>query len=164
MATIHNSELLRELRQAVSLQQGKDPTPVKLADTIVPVVEVNPRYARIVTFAKNGNATNATATTIFTSDANVDTFITAVTLGVIKDVTSTSTVSAIEVYINGAAVNLIRIPGITLTVQSEMTTLSLNPPVKIDKNTTVRVTNATNVANIRAEACVMGFTVDNSNS
>lgn len=125
-------------------------------DGIVPVIPLNPR----IDIVKSASATNATNAIIFTTPIDKDFYLTHASLSVIKDATSTSIVSAITVTIDGVVPSIIQIAGITLTPQISQLVLCFNYPIKIDRGTQIRVTNSTNVGNIRADGCISGFTVE----
>jgi len=129
-----------------------------LTDYVVPMININDQvYYAKESFAFNGTAINATSTTLFTTDSVKDTYISAITLGVIKDATATSLLSTVSAVINGQTRALVSIPGITLTVQSEVVSASFNPPIKVDRSSIVTLTNSTNTGNVSASGNVAGF-------
>lgn len=122
---------------------------------LLAVVPIQP----IQRICRRGSAANATSVTIFTTPTDKDFYLTSAVLTVIKDVTSTSTSSAINVTIDGVAVQIIDIAGITLTVQNEAANITFaGDGIKVDRGTNITVTNSSNVANIRASACIHGYT------
>jgi hypothetical protein len=150
----YNQSLAFELAKILNIKG--DNVSSDIEDYIQPVIEVNPRLNK-VGFAFVGTSTNATSSTIFTTSSSNDTYITAMILSVIKDVTSQSSVTNISVTINGASVIICSIPSITLTVQNQSVSIQLTNPIKIDKGTNVQVINGNGTANITAKACVYGF-------
>jgi len=132
--------------------------PPAITDYVVPVILVTDEvYYAEESFTISGTASNSTTTTILTTDSVKDTYINSVSLGVIKDVTSTSILSTIQVVINGATRSLIEIPGITLTAQSQTISASFPIPIKIDRSSTITINNSSATSNIRASGCVGGF-------
>jgi len=157
MSNNQNAKITNEVKRAFGLNNMTG-YPMKVSEAILPVVDVNPRYTNIIGAAP---ATNATSGTPYTTPANKDFYLTGFTISLIKDVTSTSTATALMAYINGVQVALGRIAGITLTAQNDSLSASFPFPLKIDRNTAITITNTTNVANIAAYASIYGYLVDN---
>lgn len=162
MATIHNTDLTKELRDGGKLQQLSDIIPSQLADKVVPTMEVNPKFFRRTNIIKRAAATNATAATIYTTPADKEFFLTGASLSVIKDATSTSTSTYIQsTDSNGMTFEILDIPSITLTPQSETISVTLANPILLKKGQSITVNNSTNVANINTQAVIYGYLVDN---
>lgn len=164
MAIIHNTDLIKELKEGAKLQQLRDVIPSQLADKVVPTMETNPKLLRRCNISKTTDAVNATSGTIYTTPSDKDFFLVSCCLGVIKDATSTSTGSNITVVIDGVSSPIARIPGITLTAQSKVVSCTFPAPIKIDRGTNITVTASTNVANIRATGVITGYLVENINA
>lgn len=161
MAQIKNSGTLREITEAGNLQTGFDQIPTEASKSVVYTMEVNPKMMRRCTVVKSGAAVNATSSTMYTTPSDKDFYLIAMALSVIKDVTATSTVSAINATIDGQATNILQIAGITLTVQENNISLALPIPLKVDRGTVISATNSTNVGNVAARANIFGYTVEN---
>lgn len=159
MATIYNSDLSKELIDGAKIQVSKDKVPNQIADKVVPVMEVNPKMLKYVNVIKRASVINATSTTIYTTPTDRDFYLTSAQLSLIKDATSTSATSAIAVTLKGdsTAVNILEISSITLTAQENAVANSYTIPILLERNTTIAVTNSTNVANIRASGCIQGY-------
>jgi hypothetical protein len=161
MPTIYNNLTLKECNEGANLQQNRENTPTRLAESIVPVMEVNPKMLRRCNLVAAGTATDATGATIYTAPTDKDLYLVAAVLSVIKDVNATSTVS--ELYVTteegGASKDIIRIPGITATVQNQTVSVSFPTPLKIKRGTIIGINNGTNVAKIIASGCITGFLV-----
>lgn len=137
--------------------QGKGEYPLsEVEDTPILVVPISP----VANIVRRASATNATSATIYTTPADKDFYLTSAQLATIKDVTSTSTDETISAIIGGTSTILLNIPSITLTVQTGATSIIFNPPVLIDRNTAITVTNGTNVATIKSTGCITGYTVE----
>ena len=147
---------------ALNGQYSYDKMPYKVSDEIVPTISINPLLTNSINLALSNSCTNSTTTSMITTPKDKDFYVTSVALSVIKDITSTSVNSAVQVVINGQNVNLLAISGITLTPQSETMTTNYTHPLKLDKFTDVAITNTTNVANITTRATITYFTIDNS--
>jgi len=162
MTQIYNSDLTKELTEGAKIQVSRDRVPNQLADKVVPVMEVNPKLLRRVKIVKNVQAANATSATVFTTPTDRDFYLTGYCLSVIKDATSTSTGTSLRSTIDGAAVRIAEIIGLSLTVQNQTITGSCTPPIKIDRGVTITVNNTTNVANVSSSAEIHGYIDDYS--
>lgn len=160
MATIHNSDLSKELILGARIQTSKDSVPNQIADKVVPVMEVNPKLLRKIDIVKEAVATNQTSSTIYTTPGDRDFYITNAAISTIKDATSTSTVSAIRAYVNGVQIAIFRLPSFTLTAQNMSIMHDFKFPIKIDRNTAITVTNSTAVANITSYGLIFGYIDD----
>lgn len=163
MATIHNTELFKELKEGAKLQQLNDVVPSELAKSIVPVMEVNPKLLRRVNVVRRATASNATSAAIFTIPTDKDFYLTGCSISTIKDATSTSIRSDINAFVDGdnTARELLAIASITLTAQSATNSIDFSIPVKLTRGTQIVLANSTNVANIVSIGCIYGYTVDN---
>lgn len=155
--TIQNGDLRRKISEDI---RATNPGLISnlLTDYNVPVLLINDDvYYSQESFCEHTTAVNDASEVIMTTNSIKDTYLTSVTLGVIKDVTSDSTLSAITAVINGVTKTLISIPGITLTVQSEVVSASFSVPLKIDRSTAITLTATTATGNIKNSASVAGF-------
>lgn len=134
--------------------------PTKFKKSIHPVLVINPLPNQICNIALASNATNSTSTTIYTTPKDTDFYLTFIQLSVIKDATSTSTAEYLTAIVNGSTISLLHMVSLTLTAQSGMVSGILNPPLKIDRNTAIAITNSTNVANVTTRGSIVGFTYD----
>lgn len=158
-----NSNLSEELRDVLKLQQNVDGIISKVNPIIQPVINVNPKHARKLNFFKRVILSNSTSAT--TSCANDrDTFITGVTMSMIKDATSTSTSMNMTVVQDGASINLASMVGITLTPDSKDLAIYFSEPIKIDRGSTLTINSDTNVANFKIMGNFIGFTLENNNA
>lgn len=167
MAQIHNTDLLKEVREGIKSQQLRENIPQMLADKIVPVMEVNPKLLRRTNLVKNITKASSGSQTIFTSDATKETYITNLVLSVIKDATNdaVSQACSITVVQDGATLTPLSMSLLTLTAQDDSITLSFKNPIKIDKNTVVGLTSVSYTAGTMfRSANVIGYTLDNPNA
>jgi len=153
---------MKELRDVTQVYQATQTLPNILGTQIIPVIEVNPKLLRRIDILKAGSVSNGTTSTVYTTPADQDFFIVAVSLSVTKDATSTSTSSGVTCIVGGAAVEITSIAGLTLTAQSSTISVALPTPIKVDRSSNITVTNSTNVANVRARANVLGYLVNNN--
>ncbi len=149
----NNSSISQDMNRIFDL---KGESTSFVMDYIQPVINISPRC----NICKGASAINATSAGIYTTPSDKDFYLASALLSVIKDVTSTSTLTSILAFIDGVQQSILRIGGISLTPQSDVVALSFNIPIKIDRNTAITVSNSTNVANVTAQATIQGFTVE----
>lgn len=155
---IYNSSLTKELIEGARIAVATDPTPSEIAEKVIPVMEVNPKLLRITNVLGSGSsATSAATITALAADANNDIYLTSCEMTLDKDAicdASTSS-SGLLCTVNGVASTLLSLGKITLTAQSTALTLTFRDPIKIDRNTTVRITMPT----FSVGACIIATTV-----
>lgn len=154
---INNSKTIQEIRDAAKLVGYALPN--TLNAVVSPVLECNPAMMRKINVVKYAACTNATTQTVFTTDASNDFYICAITLGVSKDATSTSTNSQVKAYLadTEAFTPVAIVAGQTLVAQNETVTITFAQPMKLKRNSVVQLANTTNVANCTSHCIVYGF-------
>lgn len=161
MSKITNSSLIQEIRDVAKTQVGSDILPTTMTNQVVPVIDVNPKHARVVQICKTASITNQSSATVYTTPTDKDFYITALALGLIKDATATTIYVNIKAYVDGVNSDIITLPCITLTAQNIGTSLALTTPIKVDKNTAITLNSFSNNANITAYANVHGYEISN---
>lgn len=131
--------------------------PVFVEDFIQPVVNVDPNDTHVY----SNSAINATETTILTLPTDKDFYLTGAAISIIKDATATSTYSRISVISNGVTHYLCHTPHLSATsILGNITqTMNINR-LKLDRGTSIKILNQTNVANISSMGSVWGFYVE----
>lgn len=152
----HNNISLSEDSQRIFKTKTGAHMESEVLGVITPVVPISPNPKII----KQNTATNSASETIYTTPSDKDFYLVACSLAVIKDASATSTASWLQVYIEGIATAILKIPSITLTAQTGYMVLPLPYPIKIDKNTAITINNGTAVANVLATGIIIGFTVE----
>jgi hypothetical protein len=128
--------------------------PVQIAPTIQLTYAMVPDLKLI-----SGSVNNATSGNILNA-TDQEVYIVAAALDVIKDVTSTSIVSTIRVTVGGLNVYLLSLNTTTLTAETRGTNITIPyPGLKIDRNTSIAVTNGTSTANITAKGAIIYYTM-----
>lgn len=162
MATIYNSDLTKGLINSAKLQTSKDKVPNQIADKVVPVIEVNPKLLRTCNILRYGSATT-TGATIYTTPSDQDFYLCGASVSVIKDVTSASTSSYLQITPeDGLTQRVLLISGITLTAQDDSISVDFSRPILLKRSSTIAVGNSSAVGNIKTDASIWGYTVDNS--
>jgi hypothetical protein len=149
MATIHNSEILREVREGGSLQPGADIIPSVLQNTIVPVMEVNPKLLRRITLIKQAGTASSGAVTVATTATDKETWLVGFSMGLQKDVTcdlSTNVMSLSITPYQSAQVAIFHFPILTLTVQSFSVVTPLPFPIKLTPGSSITISSGVHTA------------------
>ena len=158
MAEIGNSGVIKKLVKVLNLQTGKDKIPSELAEKIQAVVSAEPERT---IFAKEQTCSDATTTTIFTTDAKKNTYAVGVSLSVSKDAVATSTSSRIAGTLDeGGGINLIRIRYEPLTAGQFTESITFPYPIKLAKSSNVSVANSTAIASVDASATIFYYEED----
>lgn len=163
MAQIHNTDLYKELKEGIKLQQLTDIVPTQLAEKVIAVMEVNPKLLRRSDLVKFISS-SGTSATIYAIPPKKNFYLTALVLSLIKDVTATSVSTRIIGTSQGVAVRLVEISGMSLTVQDKIISMSFPFPVKLDADTNILLTNTTNTPNILCTGIVYGYHDDLANT
>lgn len=157
MAKIYNSDCTKGLAKNAGIQQNVDKVPTELAEKIVPTFETNPVLLRFCKIVASSFAFNTTSATIYTTPADRDFYIVAANLSALQDAGATSVASSLKVYIDGVQQTLMSVTNIAGIANSGNILNNYSVPVKIDRNTAIVVTNTTNVANVKANAGIVGY-------
>jgi hypothetical protein len=160
MTNINNSETIRQAIKASGLSLGIAPPNFSFGSTVQPTTEVNPQIvkpAQCVSAACN----NATSATIISTPVNQDLYITGYAITLIKDATATSNATSVTFRQNGALLNLVQIPTLTLTAQTAYLAQSLTHPLQVDRGNSINIGNSTAVGNISVSV-VLYYFVDES--
>lgn len=158
MVQIQNTDAISAIRNSARLSISEG-FPQNLLPNVQAVIDMTPRKHHVCDIVKTASGSGSANNTIYTTPTDCDFYITAITLGVIKDASATSVDSYVTCVIGGVTSRMISIPGITLTAQSETMSISFPFPIKVDRGTSVVLTNSTNVAVIKSTACIIGYTV-----
>ena len=166
MVRINNSELSNELRDVAKIQAGADIIPNILSNQVVPVIDVNPKHSRIANFIRHANTTATGVNTIYTTPANIDTYITSVYLSISKDAANDSGTGSINVSIvlNGATVRIAALSIINLTAQDKSIVIPFPIPIKVDNSSTILLSGAFTAGTLTRECGITGYQVSNPNA
>ena len=146
-------KLTEEIKKAGGLSELTG-YPRSIGETFVPAIEMNPKLLREITLSKS--AVGGTST-IYTTPTRKDFYIVAAVLGVNKLAADTGTDAVLFSTKNGQVTTILNIPGITLTADKQVISISLPIPMKLDRGVNI-VSDATNIT--RVSAIIYGFEVD----
>lgn len=161
MAQIHNTDLFKELKDGGKIQQLHDVIPNQLAEKVVPVMEVNPKFFRRV----NVVISSLSAGTIYTTPTDKDFYLTFAHMSA-QTVTAgaaTCTLAITPFEINAATIilNINLQPTALIDTCHDVTTASFTPPILLKRGTVI--TSAA-TAGVNKRFVIAGYTVDNINA
>lgn len=166
MATIHNSDLSREIVRAAKIQQNVDSVPNQLDSRIIPTMEVNPDLLRKDRVLGSATSSATGSFNLLTTSATKETYITGLQANYRKNsaadnATGTLVVSAV---IDGATINLITFSTITATAENSIISIVFQNPIKIDRNTSIAFSGAFTAGVMVRAGNVYGYEIENPNA
>jgi len=134
--------------------------PQNLLANVQPVMDMTPRFHRTATAAIS-NSTGSGNSAVFTTSTNADTFITGATWGIVKDATCdlASGGASLTATQDGKSITLLTLPVLTLTAQSLIVSQVFNPPIKVDRNITLRMNQTFTVGTLARSANIHYYEV-----
>lgn len=152
-----NTEVNEEIRDVLKLQQNFDGVPGK----ILPVVNVNPKHARVTNVVESVRTTSASATTAYTAPSDKDFYLTGIFIQHMCDNADDGSEVVFRCVINGAVKKIVTLGKLTLTAFSQGFTIPFPNPIKVDRGSVMDFdTNAT-VGNRALSMSVFGYLVEN---
>jgi len=149
---IDSTEAVNIIRDQARLNLAEG-FPSQLNPSVVPVIDMTPRFHKTCNVVENRTASG----TIFTTATDVDTYITGATLSGAKAAASTGATLLISVVQDGITKSIVNIAGITLTAERDSIAHTFYPPIKVDRGSAVVCTAGGVWDAIRCT--VQGFTV-----
>lgn len=125
---------------------------------IQPTIEIKPRLDVV----RSLNSQTSGTMTIFTTPTNKDFYLVTANLSIIKDVVADLASGALIVRcrINNRNADILLISLLTLTAQDISTANSYDPPIKLDRGTTITVPGTFTVGAVSRSAAIAGYTVE----
>lgn len=155
---VQNSVLKNQFVDLLGLSPNIDALPSTLSPgPIIPTFDIGPQTATIV---RSGSATTTGSITVFTTPTDRDFFLTNASLSYSKDVTCDVATGAINLSatIDGVSRNILSLANLTTLGQTQAGSISLNYPVKIDRNTSITVSGSFTLGSMSRTAQIQGFT------
>jgi len=158
---IYNSDLTKELREGAKIQSSADATPSKLGDTVVPVMETNPKLLRPCNnFASGSRTTTANGVTFYTVPAGKKLQINTVYISNMSDVTADNTSIFISVVDGSITSTILEIKKLSTTAFNFSTGLSFPKPLEFSSGTLVKITNIFTVGASTTAYSITGILID----
>ena len=158
---------MNELRDVAKIQVGSDMIPNVMSNQVVPVIDVNPKHARLGEVLTFKNHAVSGSSSFYTTNTLKDTRVTGVMFHLIKDVACDVATGAANItcVINGASQALASISLLTATAQSDVVFLSFPQPLKVDRGSIIGIGSNTYAAGLMSRSVVIyGYVIDNSNA
>lgn len=158
---IQNEEATRIIRDGAKLTLAEG-FPQVLLPNVVPVMDMTPRFHRIVDLATSNSSGSTSTLTLLTAASDKDTYITGCVLSYTKDATCDIANGRINfsAVVKGASKVIACLSCLTLTAQDKQIAVSFVPAIKIDRGTAVTVPSISfTVGNIVRAASVFGYEV-----
>ena len=156
MAEIQNSEVYNQFGEDTKLPPQD--LPRNLHKEIMPVLSVKPD--KICNIARENDSTTTGAVTVFLTPSNKDFYLCNAQISLSSDATADNIQGVLSVTIDGAERHLILLTKQTTTVIHLNQGISFNFPLKIDRNTNIRVQTAFTVGSCRYGGTIVGYTVE----
>jgi len=130
-------EIIRE-QAGLTLAEG---FPQNLSGSVVPVMDMTPRFHRNCIVLSTASATSSATATLMTTSTSKKTYIVGVSLFYVKDATCDAATGSlgIRTTINGVSSQYLAYSYIiTLTAQQDRVIYTLEKPILIDKGVTIQ--------------------------
>lgn len=157
---IQSKEVIDKISEELKVQPAMK-IPRELADKIQLVYHVNSNSTNFIT-TKTANANNSVSEIIMTTSTERDTFLTGMGLSMLKDVNGTSNSSSIRATPFGKAeTSVMSMRYLGVGVANDRTEFfNLQNPIKLERGTTITVTNAAAVATIQTSGQIYFYETD----
>ncbi len=160
MATIYNSDLSKELQAGAKIQQNVDVIPNQLAEKVVPVMEVNPKFFRLTNVYKQVSFTASAGGTVYSTPADKSFYLTSITLQNLSDVNADNTFFQFQFYPEGMAGVILARYKPTFTAYNDYIQIYFDIPIKMARDVTLTASSTFTVGTSRTTATITGYTVD----
>lgn len=156
MAQINRSSVVNNPIQELNLSVAVDKAPTELAAVVQPVYIFNPRYSYV---GKVGTGATTASVTIYTTPTAKEFYLTSVWLSYTKDVVCDCTSVSIQVYVDGATMYWY-LPVQSVTADSAGLSLALPFPLRLDKNSTIKVVGSFTAGAMTKTGSITGFILE----
>lgn len=141
MATINNQDLKKELIAGAKIQLSVDKVPARLAESVVPTMEVNPEMIRKLNVHKFYNKTNTGTFTIYTTPTDADFYLVSSGLNGTLNATNdgvSSSIQATDEFGNTILVHRINFEPLTALSNLDER-MDLPKPIKLKRGSTITI-------------------------
>lgn len=162
MVNINNISTIKELRKAAQIPNSEG-VPLRLAESIVPVININPAHDRSVTLLRTATRTATGVATIYTTDTIKRTFITGITLSLSANVTADNTSAFVTATllsdVTARTVLLIEKQSVT-AVSGLSLSVSFPVPLELNPGSVISHTSTFTVGGASYTTSIYGYEVD----
>jgi len=109
---------------------------------------------------RNGASTASGSLSVYTTPQDKDFYLTCASFGISKDAVSdiSSGGKGLNAFIEGVSRSIIILPVLTLTAEHDQITINFQPPIKIDRNTSISSNITTTVGSCVRTISIVGYT------
>lgn len=158
MVEIQNRDAVKRLEQD-TLAQPSISLPKNIVNSVQPVIIANPE--RFVTVMRNvSNGATGTLTAYTTPSTKKNFYLTSIAAGIQEDSTSDNIATIIQITVNGVIQQPYSFRKLATTTTSKDIFLNYNPPIKIDKNSALTITNAFTAGAATKFLSITGYEVE----
>jgi len=162
---VPSGKLRQEFEDVTELNSFSYP-PITSDSKVVPVIDINPKHSRELNlYLQYDQTTSAASVTVHTAASSAqDTYITNLTLSVIKNATCDSATSKIFIGVvpfgRATAIQLATITTLTLTAQNVVVSVNLLYPLRVEPGSLITMQSPTYTAGLTAASCaIQGFRI-----
>ena len=157
---------MNELRDVAKIQVGSDIIPNVMSNQVVPVIDVNPKHARIINYLKaKPMVSNFTSSTIDTTPSgNIDIYLVSATLSAKFHTGGTATYVSLRIFVDTLSIDILSCCNFAGDGTTGSQTITFPIPIKIDRNSTIRIISDVAELSTCASATIQGFIVSNPNA
>ena len=159
MVQITNISTIKELRKATQISNS-EVAPLRLAESIVPVIDINPQHARVCDIVKTNASSTTGAITIYTTPSDKDFYLTGYNIVVSSNVTADNTSLQLSITVDKLTVTLADIRKQSVTAGNLSAAQDFSVPIKIDRATAITLETTFTVGGAVKAGTIMGYTVD----
>ena len=165
MARINRTDVIQKAVNDLAISISDSKVPNETLDKVQLTYDLNKNFSSFC-IAIGATVSGAAISALPTVSNGAETYITAVSLGVIKDVTCDMATGGITMLItpdaSNVSVSILAIPILTLTAQSDNVTLALPYPLKVKNGTNISISGTFTAGNMRRQASVIGYTTSSN--
>lgn len=160
MSQIKKTDLIQEVIEVAGLGT-MDKKPSTLMSSVIPVIDVNPKHARITNVVKQIATGASGSQTVYTTPSNQDFYLTYLHLSYQCSSTADNTYIQISAPINGATISLIYCIKNTLTAKEGDLVVTFPQPIKIDRSGTIEHSTSFTAGTVSRSTTIGGYVVNN---
>jgi len=135
MVDIQSKEVIDKISDELKVQPAME-IPTKIAKEIQLVYDISPRNSVLI--VKQGDRATSGSTTVHTAHATRDTYLTGLQFSWDFDATADNLQATIKITPEGkGSVEIVNIKKLTTTANQGSTQLHINPPILLEKATTI---------------------------
>lgn len=157
MVDMQSKEVIDKVSDELKVQPAMA-IPKALAEKIQLVYGVNP--TRIINVMERAEVSATGTTAIFTTPTDRDFFLTAYYFNCSATAAADNTVYTLAFSPEGKASESVRFPKLTLTAGNERIVMNYNPPIKLERGTTITMGTTFTVGAVVRQATIFGYTTD----